>query len=134
MSATDDRVIHFALDLSRGSPAIDALRRKQLRSYGEVLDHLLLADVTRHVLELADQAPGAEDANVELHRILGTLEAWYDSNDPAQSGGDDPVSNAIALSFLFNLPPPDARNPVVDLLGPKLSRSYDRFWTDGTFG
>jgi hypothetical protein len=86
-------------------------------SRGDVLPHRFLADVAFQAVE--HHLSGKQTAHSEVRAVIDLLEAEF--------GRDDGVDNAIAVSFVENLPydgEPGA--DIVRLLGPKLKEELHR--------
>jgi hypothetical protein len=91
-------------------------------SAGEVLPHVFLGEVTRHVqsLLLAADGPGSPSGR-EARQILAYLEEVY-------STGTREIRELIAVSFLENLPGSgQPGSQVREMLGPQLSAQLRRF-------
>lgn len=93
-------------DLQSAHAAVGPIVATHLADNGEVVPHLLMADITRWLV-----AEGPEPA------ILAALERHY-------AEGDDDVQNVIALSFLENLLGEDVA--VRWALGPRLADELRR--------
>ncbi|MBK7904944.1 MAG: hypothetical protein IPJ78_00105 [Gemmatimonadetes bacterium] len=76
--------------LQSAVPAIAALRAAHEADYGELLGHVLMADVKRWACETLAADP------TTVTSLLGEL-------DRALGPSDDPVSNMISVSFLEGL-------------------------------
>jgi len=105
---------------------------EHLDDNGEMLPHLLLADVTRYLV-----AQYLEDAGRKIVRdLLSHLEAelavaMHQNVDMR----DDNTANLIGVSFVENLPAPlEAGYDIRHLLGPTLARSYDEWFGLGACG
>jgi hypothetical protein len=80
-------------------------------NFGEVLPHVLLGELTRHLVNLAPETSRVE----ELQDVLGALETEF-------AAGDDEVRELLAVSFLENLPrAPEPGHQLRMCLGPALS-------------
>lgn len=85
---------------------------------GELLPHLLIADITRWLVKRVD---GANQTNV-IEEILGELERAYAAGDD-----DDKVSELIAVSCLENFPRPGERGAAIrGMVGPTLAKQLNR--------
>jgi hypothetical protein len=152
MDVTDRSEANFVADLIHDSRTIERISNDSILGGddGEGILHTLFAMATPYLQELADRSlPESEreqaelwgsapqtdaEARRELRSVLAQLERWYEPDLPFTSAEDeDRVTNAIALSFIEGLPPLGEPSPIVELLGPKLRRSYERFWTEGLF-
>jgi hypothetical protein len=118
------RIEEFITQLRNASSFVAHTSSELARKYGEPMEHLLLADVTRWAVRIVDASRSDERSRSEVLTVLGVLEHWYDSSD-------DRISNAIAVSFVENLPAPDEDSRLPELLGSKLGSSYERLYTKG---
>ncbi|WP_416417186.1 hypothetical protein [Paenarthrobacter aromaticivorans] len=85
-------------------------------NYGELLPHLLMADVCRLVLDF-QQHPNDQ---------TGALLAWLEQHFEEAGPGGDGVDNVIAASFIEHLPAPgETGRDIVNNLGPTMKRQYD---------
>jgi hypothetical protein len=101
-------------DLIAVAPELDAVRREHLADNGELLPHVLFADVTRWLVE---RGPVPE--------VLAVLEQHM-------SAGDADVQNVIAVSFLENLFGDEPGERAIQAaLGPRLKAEFDvmESWT-----
>ena len=94
----------------------------------KVLPHVLMGDLTRFVVEQADQAAArgtsATQTERNLDTILRILELGMGSQDPR-------LQELISVSFLENLPPNNALpNNLKRLLGPALRRELNSIQGD----
>lgn len=107
MTRTDET---FLRGLVERHPALEPLLTEHLDDMeGELLPHLLMADIQRWVA-----APGTDRA-----AALAVVEDL----DAALAGADDAVENLIAVSFLEYWPlPPDPASEWRDLFPERLSR------------
>jgi hypothetical protein len=103
----------FVHRMVQSVPALDPLARENtLGEHGDVMVHEFLAGLVRR--EIAQARDGQWD---EARTVLDLLEREWD--------GD--IGEAIAVSFVENLPlPEDPAAGLVDLLGPHLRAEYDR--------
>ncbi|MFK4641086.1 DUF7674 family protein [Paenarthrobacter histidinolovorans] len=86
---------------------------------GELLPHLLIADICRWVV--------AEQASNPL-RVLQLL-SWLEVHFAGVGHAMDDVDNVIAVSFIEHLPlPSELGAGVVLLLGPKMKAQYEQFF------
>ncbi|MFJ5956875.1 hypothetical protein ACIQC5_13065 [Paenarthrobacter sp. NPDC092416] len=87
---------------------------------GELLPHLLIADICRWVV--------AEQASNPL-RVLQLL-SWLEVHFAGLGHVMDDVDNVIAVSFIEHLPlPSELGAGVVLLLGPKMKAQYEQFFS-----
>jgi hypothetical protein len=85
---------------------------------GELLPHLLLADIKRHLVAAYEAERGIP--NGQVGPILDYLEEEFRT-------GDEEMKELIAVSFLELLPDPDEPGGGIrDLLGPSLAAQADR--------
>jgi hypothetical protein len=114
VSATTESFVRQLADLS---PALAASLDEHINdNFGELLPHVFLGDVTRHLAEIAHTASSADVLAVrrELKSALETLELAYAS-------GNEEVQELIAASFLENLPAPHQPGWAIrQMVGPKL--------------
>lgn len=107
----------FLRDLATLSGELADLLAEHLSDYdGELLPHLLIADVERHVETLwarrASDPTGAAEA--EVRRILQKLEDGFATGAPE-------LQELISVSFLEHLPRPEAPGgDIRDQVGPTL--------------
>ena len=104
------------IDLLRSAvPGVENLYREHIADNEELLQHVLLGDLTRFVLNEAETH--GKDGAV-LRQIMPLLEAGMGSND-------EKLQELIAVSFLENLLPEDDGFDVVrPWFGPKLEEQY----------
>jgi hypothetical protein len=95
--------------LERAAPELRSLRSEHEADNGELLGHLLIADILRWACAVLDSQPGAVDA---------VLEEMARSLQP----GDDPVSNMISVSFLEHLGADDPRELAIRARLPRRLR------------
>jgi len=96
--SSEPEVIEFFERLCDAVPELVPLRAEHLKDYGELLGHLLIADVGRWALQALDEDLAGVD------RLLAELERSYGE-------GQEQVNNMIDVSFLEHLihEPPDSR-------------------------
>jgi len=99
------------------SPTLKVLLEDHVKdNFGEVLPHVFLGDVTRHVIALV-QAPASDDSLAvrrEVKNILDTMEHGY-------ATGNSEVQELIAASFLENLPAKEEPGSEIrGMVGPSL--------------
>jgi hypothetical protein len=108
--------------LERVAPELRRLRSEhEADNRGELLGHILIADILRWACAALDSQPDAVDA---------VLEEMAQSLQP----GDDPVSNMISASFLENLGAYDPRELLIRARLPvKLREGLERMeaWRPG---
>jgi hypothetical protein len=107
--------------VERATEAVPALARlaaeNRYGDRGDVLVHGFLADASFRQLD--NHRSGDPVAADEVRRVLDLLEA--------ELGAARAVDEAIAVSFVENLPYPEqAGADIADLLGPKLRAELDR--------
>lgn len=89
-------------------------------NYGELLPHLLIADICRWVVAEQDSDP---------LRVLQLL-SWLEVHFAGVGHVMDAVDNVIAFSFIEHLPlPSEPGAGVVHLLGPKMKALYEQFFS-----
>jgi hypothetical protein len=99
------------------SPTLTTLLEDHMRdNFGEILPHLFMGDVARHVIALV-RAPVSDDSLAvrrELKTVLETIEHGYATGTPD-------VQELIAASFLENLPTQgEPGSEIRGMVGPKL--------------
>jgi len=99
-------------------PALQGVWAEHLSdNYGEVLPHVLLAEITRYAINAALGTP--EDL-ATARRIVSFLERNFE-------GGSARIKELVAVSFLENLPRDDQQgHEVWELLGPELAAEAAR--------
>jgi hypothetical protein len=109
----------FARQLAGLSPALSTLLEEHIKdNFGELLPHLFLGDVTRHIVALAQTpVPQASFAvRRELKTILEAIEHGYVT-------GNAELQELIAASFLENLPTKgEPGSEIRGMVGPELGR------------
>jgi hypothetical protein len=96
-------------------------------NFGELLPHLMMADITRWLASLVgrtedDEHPAPADLEL-LHTVVAFLEEQFAS-------GDEATRELIAVSFLENLwQTGDQYAAINNLLGPSLRSSLDQMDT-----
>ncbi|MFJ4286920.1 hypothetical protein ACIPY0_14875 [Paenarthrobacter nicotinovorans] len=117
MSNRDSR--HFMRDLIVEHPYLRSSYEEHLKDNdGDLLPHLLIADICRWVVAEQDSQP---------LRVLQLL-SWLEVHFAGQSDAKDDVDNAIAVSFIEHLPlPSEPGADVLLLLGPKMKTQYEQF-------
>ncbi|WP_159705579.1 hypothetical protein [Arthrobacter sp. 18067] len=117
MSNRDSR--QFMRDLIADHPHLRPNYDEHLKDNdGDLLPHLLIADICRWVVTEQDSQP------LQILQLLSWLEVHF----AGMSDAKDDVDNAIAVSFIEHLPllsEPGA--DVVLLLGPKMKAQYEQF-------
>lgn len=106
------------LELIRDHPYLQPLLDEHLEdNYGEVLPHLLIADVCRWVLANYFSSPN------EVRRLLAWLEDRFETGGAGRAALDD----LIAVSFIEHLPCRwEPGGEVIDELGSKMTAEYNR--------
>lgn len=100
-------------DLVRSVPDFQNSYKEHLADYDEVLPHVLLADLMRHLVSIY-RGSGSHDVGVRLiEPALDWLEQGMASNDPR-------VPEAIVVSFLENLEKDEDGRKIASVLGPRL--------------
>ena len=101
-------------------PALQPLRQEHLEDqYGEMLPHVLLADVERWVEKQISNTSGIPHPDVR--GVLEYLEEGFKSDQ-----GE--VNELIAVSFLEHLPrPPDPASEIRSYLGPCLQKHLHEY-------
>lgn len=85
---------------------------------GELLPHLLMADITRWLVAAVEDS----DKTFLIKAILAELERVYAERDE-----DDKISELIAVSCLENLPRPGENGAAIRcMLGPNLGKQLER--------
>jgi hypothetical protein len=92
MKATHD----FVAALLRDVPELEDTYRHHVLAYDEVLPHVLMGDVTRFALKLAELSASSVADAAKLERLLAVLEHHM-------ALGASDVRELIAVSFLENL-------------------------------
>lgn len=114
MSATTEA---FVRQLAELSPALATMLEEHLKdNFGEVLPHVFLGDVTRHIIAMALTADSGSGLAVrrELKSVLERLESEY-------AAGNAEAQELIAASFLENLPGVgEPGSAIRNMVGPKL--------------
>lgn len=110
--------VAFVDRLVRAVPALGPLvDDNRAGNHNDVLPHMFLGDVTRR--EVDNHRSANPVAQLEVRTVIDALEAEF--------GRDDGVDNAIAVSFVENLPyPGEPGADIVNLLGPKLATELRR--------
>ena len=109
--------------LSTAVPEFQSVIDDHLAFNGEILDHLLFADLARFVLEA--HATGQPEL---VDRILSWL-------DLALRTGDDAVQNLVSVSFVENIPGFESENlPFIETWPPALRVDADRLIPPSTRG
>jgi hypothetical protein len=115
---TPPEQVAFVDRLVRAVPALAPLvEEKRVGNHNDVLPHVFLGDVARRAV--ANYLSGDAAARAEVTAVVATLDAEF--------GRDEGVDNAIAVSFVENLPYPG--EPGVDIagvLGPQLTAELRR--------
>lgn len=81
------------LDMAKAVPGFDRVMREHIDDNGRVLDHVLMGDLTRHVLELAESGNRAP--------ALAALECI----ENAFVSGSPYLQEVVVVSFIENLDP-----------------------------
>ncbi len=107
----------FVKQVAGLSPTLKVLLESHVKdNFGEVLPHVFLGDVTRHVIALVG-APASEVSLAvrrEVKTILDTMEHGYATGSPE-------VRELIAASFLENLPAKEEPGSEIrGMVGPSL--------------
>ena len=97
------------------APGFNAVMAEHLEDNGELLPHLLIADLLRYVGSKVGSARGIE----EVRRILDVLEEAYRSGDPD-------TENVIAVSFIEDIEREPFYGRLEPLLGPELRAERKR--------
>lgn len=108
--------IAFTRKIASLSPALTALLEDHMKdNFGELLPHVFLGDVTRHVISLVrDPSKGNLAVRRELKTILDTMEEGYVT-------GNSELQELIAASFLENLPTTEEPGSEIrEMVGPNL--------------
>jgi len=97
---------------------------EHLTDNGELLAHVLFGDVTRNAADLARRATAEPEADAELIRLLGDLDAAI----LPEGQEDDPVNNLVWASFVENAST-DADEPLRTRLRsfPNLARALSHY-------
>ena len=111
----------FVRDLADAFPEVRLLLEEHLQdNFGEVLPHLLLADVARLTVLLYRQS-------MESQKAADTLDALLSYIERAFVDGNDEVRELISVSFVENLPSSvEADAGLRTLLGPALSDEFSQ--------
>jgi|SRR5690606_18044746 len=95
----------FMLNVSQSVPGLSDVLREHEAEYDEILPHVLMGDVSRIALRLAEEAEdGSASADAALMQLMQELERGL------QVGGES-VQELIVVSFLENLDEEDPRFP-----------------------
>src|SRR5688572_539647 len=106
--------------LLREVPSLTKHFGEHTAMYDDMLPHVLMADVTRFALELADRSREWDNDNSSLSRLLEVLDTGMQSNSGL-------VRELIATSFLENLADGEpGYRALADLLGPALAHEMAR--------
>ena len=93
-----ERTVSFVRSLVARFPTLKAtLDEHKEDNHGEILPHVFLGDVTRHVLALLPLASSNTSAGREIVDILEVFEHSY-------SSGNSELRELISASFLENFP------------------------------
>jgi hypothetical protein len=112
-----DTTHDFVRRLVAAEPALTADLNEHLETYDELLPHLVMNDLVYRLIEWIDSGDEADLARART--VLQALENEW--------GKDYEIDEAIAASFVENLPDPDSSDrKILTLLGPKLKEEYDR--------
>jgi len=115
--------IAFAKEVAALSPALTALLEDHMKdNFDELLPHLFIGDVTRHVIELMEDSSPEDSLAVrrEVKTILAAMEAGCATGTPE-------VQELIAASFLENVPTKEGRcSEISGMLGPKLASQWKK--------
>ena len=99
------------------SPAFGDAMEEHLKDNDELLPHLLMSDLLRHI---GAKLTARESRNqIEVENILAVLETAFTS-------GDSETENAIAVSFLENVETEPFYEALAPLLGPGLRAEHKR--------
>jgi len=103
--------------LTAGSPETRALMAEHIDTFGEVIPHVFLGEVSRFLEELDDQTrAGNREAESLLMSVLSILETGF-------RDGNEDVQNMIGVSFLENVMERAIASPAFRLrLGPLLRK------------
>jgi len=109
----------FLRSLVRTHSWLEPVLAEHIADNDEVLDHILMADITRALVSV--HLAGSKESREKVAAVLRDLDAEFGPPNP-NDGVEPSVRGVIALSFLFNLP--DEGEPGYDirkLLGPHLA-------------
>ena len=111
----------FMHSILRAIPGLSDLFREHEAEYGEMLPHVLLADVTRLALEWG------QEAHADSVIARAPLESLVETLEQAMQSGPESVRELVVVSFLENL---DWRDPgfalVKKCFGPSLVGAWTR--------
>jgi hypothetical protein len=112
-----ERTIALLDRLVESFPPLKPLFEERLAdNFGEVLPHLLVADITRYIIDMSRDPV----SDKEVRSLLGVLESEF-------ATGDEDVQELLAVSFLENLPEsPQVGYELRKSLGPALSAELAR--------
>ena len=115
--------VAFVNEVAALSPTLTALLREHVNdNFGDVLPHVFIGDVARHIVTMV-RVPSSEDNPAvlcEVKRILDVMEAGYAAGMPE-------VQELIAASFLENLPlQEDSGSQIRRMLGPNLTNKLNK--------
>lgn len=108
----------FVRRLVDQAPTLRPLFDEHIGDHGEVLAHLFMGDVVRHLYARCQE--GTEQAWADVDRILAIADAGWDE-------GDEFVTNLLYVSLLENLiDAPEECPEVIEHLGPSLLAEYPK--------
>lgn len=108
----------FVTEIAARFPTLTEALKENTAPGGEILTHVFLADLTRHVTSLAVKSKDYPDAATELRAILDFLEERFEAAEN--------LSELISVSFLENLPRPNEEGGSLRaMLGPYLTRQLN---------
>lgn len=104
--------------LSGIEPSLGALERSHLEEYGELLPHVLMADVTRFFVQQVRE--GSDSSRAIAARVAAALEA-------ALKLGDDSAKELVLASFVENLVGEEPTARIHESLPEELRQALMRF-------
>jgi len=102
-------------EVEKVSPGFRPVLAEHLGDYGELLAHVLVADLLRYVGSHLESAEGSSGGGTEIQAILAVLDSGIVS-------GTDATVNAIAVSFCEHIETEPFFSRLRPLLGPGLRR------------
>ena len=107
----------IARELASLDPELEAVISEHMKDYDEILEHVLLGDVTRYILDLYQKDPDSP----LVKKTVGTLSRTF------SEGGTD-IQELVSVSFLENLIGSDALDQgFMFLLGAELRQELERY-------
>lgn len=107
-------------EVEKISPGFRPVLAEHLSDYGELLAHVLMADLLRYVGSHLESAEDSSGGGTEIQAILAVLDSGIVS-------GNDATVNAIAVSFCEHIESEPFFFRLRPLLGPGLRREIGSF-------